>query len=69
MNILQYDKITDVVMGGVDKTDHPHYTDAFVMSAKYNGRPLTDVELSALEDHFVNKQAREAAAVVWKQEN
>ena len=68
MQELDYDKIDDVVVEGIDHSDSPDYVDAYIASAKYddpvNGyRDLTEDELESLEilifhlfrDEFVEK--------------
>ena len=51
---FQFDlsKIDNVQVEGVDPRDHPDYSDAFIASADYNGRPMTDEELDYLNDEY-----------------
>lgn len=49
---LDYSKITDVELDGIDRKDYPDFTDAHITSATYDGRAMTDEELDELnEDH------------------
>jgi len=41
-----------VVLSGVDRWDHPDYCDAFIDSADYNGKPMTDEELDELNEDY-----------------
>ena len=41
--------VTDVIVDGVDHKDYPHYCDAFLQSAKIDGREATEAELNELE--------------------
>jgi hypothetical protein len=42
--------ISDVEWEDVHSFDHPDYSDAFISSANYNGREMTDDELERLKD-------------------
>ena len=53
--------IDNVVLSGVDRWDHPDYCDAFIDSADYNGKPMTDEELDELNEDY--ELVRE---LVWK---
>ena len=41
--------ITDIVVNGVDQRDYPEYVDAYLQSAKIDGRAATEAELNELE--------------------
>jgi hypothetical protein len=41
--------ITDIVVNGVDHKDYPDYVDAYLQSAKVDGREATEAELNELE--------------------
>lgn len=45
---LDYSKIEDVELDGVDTSDYPDFCDAFICSATYDGREMTDDELDEL---------------------
>ena len=47
---LDYDKITDVEVDGIDHRDAPDYCDAFVCNASYEGREMTQEELEMLNE-------------------
>lgn len=47
---LDYWKIEDVEINGIDYRDSPDFVDAFIASATYDGREMTDDELDALNE-------------------
>ena len=61
---IDYDKIDDVVVEGIDYSDSPDYVDAYIASAKYddpvNGyRDLTEDELESLDGEWVHQQVED----------
>jgi hypothetical protein len=61
---LDYERIDDVVVGGIDHSDAPDYCDAYIASAKYddpvNGyRDLTELELDNLDPSWVYEQVED----------
>jgi hypothetical protein len=49
MNI-DFTKITNVEVDGIDLNDYPDFVDAFITSAEYDGREMTDEELDYIND-------------------
>ncbi len=47
---LDYSQIEDVEVDGIDTRDYPDFCDAFIASASYQGREMTDDELSVLNE-------------------
>ena len=47
---LDYSKIDNVEVDGVDYFDYPDFCDAYIASADYDGREMTDEELDVLND-------------------
>jgi len=47
---FDYKLFTDVTFEGVDHRDHPDYCNAFIASAEYDGRYLSDEELDELNE-------------------
>ena len=47
MNDLHIDNIQ---FDGIDRKDHPDYTDAFIVSADYNGEAMTDEQLDEINE-------------------
>ena len=54
---LDYDKISNVFVNGIDMEDYGDFCDAYIESAEYDGRPMTDEELEVLNENsqFVNE--------------
>ena len=50
MTKLDYKKITNVVVDGIHHWDYPDYCDAFIDSADYDGKPMTDEQLDDLNE-------------------
>lgn len=48
LTALNYSKISDVEVDGIDTRDYPDFSDAFIASATYKGRPMSDSELDRL---------------------
>ena len=58
MNI-DLNKIENIYIEGIDRTDHPKYCDAFIATADYDGREMTDEELDWLHENerdFVHEE-------------
>lgn len=47
---FDYSKITDVEMEDVDPSDYPDFSDAYIIYANYEGRPMTEEELEDLNN-------------------
>ena len=47
---LDYTKIEDVEVDGIDTSDYPDFCDAYIASATYKGREMTDEELDTLNE-------------------
>jgi hypothetical protein len=45
---IDYSKLDNVVIGGVDLEDFPDFCDAYVESADYDGVEMTELELDEL---------------------
>lgn len=56
--VLDYAQISDIEIDGINHADYPDYVDAFITSATYMGRPMSDSELDVLNEDsdFVYKQ-------------
>lgn len=55
---LDYSKIDDIEVDGIDGRDAPDFCDAYISSASYDGRDMTDDELDQLnsDGDFVHEQ-------------
>jgi len=47
---LDYAKISDVEVDGIDTEDYPDFCDAFIAYAEYDGKEMTDEQLDALNE-------------------
>jgi len=59
---LDYSKISNVRVGGVDMQDFPDFCDAYIESADYGDREMTDEELDILNEdgEFISINAHES---------
>jgi len=56
---LDYNKISNVFVGGIDMEDFPDFCDAYIESADYGNREMTDEELEILNEDgsFISEHA------------
>tara|TARA_R110000868_G_scaffold410662_2_gene699578 strand:- start:698 stop:889 length:192 start_codon:yes stop_codon:yes gene_type:complete len=56
MNV-DFSKISNVVLDGIDHLDHPDYCDAYITSCDIDGVEATESELDEINDNseFVNE--------------
>jgi len=47
---MDYTKIENVEVDGIDTKDYPDFCDAFIASADYDGQPMTDKQLDELNE-------------------
>lgn len=40
--------IRNVIFEGIDFTDYPDYCDAYIVSAEYDGKPMTEEQIDEL---------------------
>lgn len=52
LGALDYSKIDDAVVSNVDIKDYPDFCDAFIESATYKGRDMTEKELERLNEDY-----------------
>ena len=48
---LDYTKIEDVEVDGIDTNDYPDFCDAYIAAATYKGRDMTYEELDVLNEN------------------
>jgi hypothetical protein len=58
---LDYKQIKDIELDGINGWDAPDFVDAFITSATYMGREMTEDELNALNEDsdFVHEKVME----------
>ncbi len=47
---LDYSKIDNIDIDGIDYKDYPDFCDAFICSADYDGKPMTSEQLDSIND-------------------
>mgnify|MGYP006282244965 FL=1 len=47
---MDYSKITNVEMEGIDFRDYPDFCDAYIVSADYDGVPMTQEQLDEINE-------------------
>jgi len=47
---MEYTKIENVEVDGIDTNDYPDFCDAFIASADYDGKPMTYEQLDELNE-------------------
>jgi len=54
---LDYSKVSNVFVAGIDMSDYGDFCDAYIESADYDGREMTEEELEILNEdsQFVNE--------------
>lgn len=54
---LDYSKISNVMVDGIDMEDYGDFCDAYITSADYDGEPMTDEQIEELnnDSEFVNQ--------------
>lgn len=48
---LDLSKIDNIKTCGIDMSDYPDFSDAFILSAEYDGREMTENELEELNEN------------------
>jgi hypothetical protein len=61
LTALDYSKIEDIEIDGINTRDYPDFCDAYISSATYKGREMTESELDRLNEDsdFVYEQVLE----------
>ena len=47
---MDYKKITNVVLDGIDLEDYPDFCDTYIVSADYDGEPMTEDQIDKLNE-------------------
>ena len=50
MKQINVEDVEDIVFNGIDFTDHPDYSDAYIESATYKNREMTEYEMEELQN-------------------
>ena len=47
---MNYKKIDNIEIDEIDPRDYPNFCDAFITSADYDGKPMTDEQLNKINN-------------------
>ena len=47
---MDYKKIDNIEIDGIDTKDYPDFCDAYIVSADYDGVPMTDKQLDEINE-------------------
>jgi|TARA_R110000787_G_scaffold105652_3_gene213139 hypothetical protein len=47
---MDYSKIENIEIDGIDTKDYPDFCDAYISSADYDGKPMTDAQLEQINE-------------------
>jgi len=50
--MIKLEEVEEMQFSDVDNSDYPDYSDAFVESATYKGREMTEEELNEINDDY-----------------
>ena len=50
---LDITKIDNIEFDGIDHKDYPEYSDAYIVYADYDGKPMTEEQIESLSSDFV----------------
>lgn len=49
---MNYDLIDNIELDGIDTNDYPDFCDAFIVSADYDGKAMTDAQIDILNEDY-----------------
>lgn len=49
---MDYSKLSDIEVDGIDMKDYPDFVDAYISSGNYDCRPLTEEEMDLLQSDY-----------------
>jgi|TARA_B100000795_G_scaffold231286_1_gene189059 hypothetical protein len=47
---MDYKKIDNIEVDGIDTKDYPDFCDAYIVSADYDGKPMTESQLDIINE-------------------
>ena len=50
MKTMDYKKIDNIEIDGIEPKDYPDFSNAYIVSADYDGVPMTDEQLDEIND-------------------
>tara|TARA_R110000744_G_scaffold277920_1_gene390244 strand:+ start:122 stop:307 length:186 start_codon:yes stop_codon:yes gene_type:complete len=48
---MNYELIDNIEIDGIDTKDYPDFCDAYIISADYKGKPMTEKQLDEINDN------------------
>ena len=48
--VMDYKLIDNIEIDGIDTKDYPDFCDAYIVSADYDGKPMTDEQLDEINE-------------------
>jgi hypothetical protein len=49
---LNHDLITNVIFEGIDHADYPDFVDAYIVSADYKCKPMTEEQIESISEDW-----------------
>ena len=49
---MNQDLIDNIELDGIDVTDYPDFSDAYIVSADYDGEPMTELMLEDINEDY-----------------
>lgn len=49
---MEYKKISNIEVDGIDFSDYPDFCDAFIASADYDDEPMTEEQLKEINEDY-----------------
>lgn len=59
MEKLNYSLISNIEFKGINHRDYPDYCDAYIVSAEYDGKEMTQEQIKMLDSDFVYEKLME----------
>ena len=49
---MNYDLIDNIEVDGIDTNDYPDFSDAYIVSADYDGEPMTELMIEEINEDY-----------------
>jgi hypothetical protein len=49
---MNYDLIDNIELDGIDTNDYPDFSDAYIVSADYDGEPMTELMIEDINEDY-----------------
>lgn len=56
---FDYSKITNIEFKGINHRDYPDYCDAYIVSAEYDGKEMTQEQIEMIDADFFSEKLME----------